>query len=427
MSTWYFEYLNFARNNLRFLSFGLLLCFTSSAGQTYFIGIFGPGIRAEFSLSHTEWGTLYLIGTLASAIVLPWSGQLLDRVDLRYFVVAVMLGLVIACLSISLTSSALMVAGAVFLLRQFGQGLTSLSGTTPMARYYGPNRGKAISIASVGYSLGEAILPVSAVLAIAMWGWRSTYQVAALSVFFLIPVALWLLRGHGERHTQHLNETSDENENSTDTSHYTRMQVLREKRFYLMMPAVLAPSYIVTAMFFHHLTLAEHKGWSAEWVTGNYWVFALATITASLLVGPMIDRFTAVRIMPLYLLPLIASMIVIGPAESSLWLLLYMALAGINSGIYFAGLNAMWAELYGTKFLGAIKSLMTALTVLASALGPVTVGLMLDNNLTMETVCFCFAGFLRSRHIFVDSWVSEKLRFCPLSLFIAICRLSSSY
>ena len=40
---------------------------------------------------------------------------------------------------------------------------------------------------------------------------------------------------------------------------------------------------------------------------------------------------------------------------------------------------------------GAIKSLMTAMTVLASALGPVSVGLMLDAGMTMNQVCSTLA------------------------------------
>ena len=391
MAFWYFEYLHFARNNLRFLGFGTLLCLTSSAGQTYFIGIFGPEIRAEFLLSHTEWGTLYLIGTLGSALLLPWSGQIIDRVDLRYFVAFVLAGLMIACLTISSVGSAVLLAFAIFLLRQFGQGLTSLGGMTSMARYYGTHRGKAIALASMGYSIGEAILPVSAVIAISLWGWRSTYQLTAVGVFLMIPVALWLLRGQRERHRQHLVQLNASEGDDSAAVSYTRRQVLQERRFYLMTPALLMPPFISTALFFHHLTLAEDKGWSAQWVTGNYWLYAAAAMATSLIAGPIIDRFTAVRIMPLYLLPLAAALLTIGPAESEWLLLPYMLLLGVNSGLYFTGSTAMWAELYGAKFLGAIKSLMTAVGVFSSAIGPVTVGLMLDADLTMETVCVVFA------------------------------------
>ena len=68
------DYWRFALANPRFLGFGFLLAFVSSAGQTYFIGVFGAGIQAEFSLDSGSWGRTYMIGTLASALVLNWTG-----------------------------------------------------------------------------------------------------------------------------------------------------------------------------------------------------------------------------------------------------------------------------------------------------------------------------------------------------------------
>ena len=45
------------------LIFGFLMTFCSSLGQTFFIGAFGPSIQNEFKLSHSEWGSIYMIGT----------------------------------------------------------------------------------------------------------------------------------------------------------------------------------------------------------------------------------------------------------------------------------------------------------------------------------------------------------------------------
>ena len=98
-------YIQLTRYHARFLMFGFLMAFVSSAGQTYFIGIFGPEIRASFDLTHTQWGTIYLVGTLCSALLLPWSGQVIDRVDLRVFSCVVLVGLVVACFTISLAQS----------------------------------------------------------------------------------------------------------------------------------------------------------------------------------------------------------------------------------------------------------------------------------------------------------------------------------
>ncbi len=46
----FIDYYAFARANLRFLAFGFLVAFTSSAGQTFFIGVFGPEVECEAML-----------------------------------------------------------------------------------------------------------------------------------------------------------------------------------------------------------------------------------------------------------------------------------------------------------------------------------------------------------------------------------------
>lgn len=387
------DYLRFARQNLRFLAFGFVVALTSSAGQTFFIGVFGPEVREAFSLSHTEWGTIYLIGTLASAIALTWTGGLIDRIDLRLFSGLVIAGLAGACLFMSATSSVVMLVIAIFLLRQMGQGLASHIASTSMARYFSGNRGKALALMSIGFTTGEALLPVIAVAAIAAWGWRDTYGATALIVLLMIPVILWLLKGHQDRHTNHMKETEiAQSSGGAAPFGKTRREMLSEWRFYLILPAAMTPSFIITAMFFHHLTLAEAKGWSSAWVTGSYWAFGTGTVISLLAAGPLIDRLTAVRIMPFYLLPLAAGLILLAPASNPFWVLPYLFLGGLNSGIYFAGLTALWAELYGVRYLGAIKSTVGALSVFASSLGPVTVGVMLDSGLTIEFVCLSSAA-----------------------------------
>ena len=388
------EYYIFARRHLRFLGFGFLLAFTSSAGQTYFIGVFGPEVRETFTLSHTEWGFIYMVGTLCSAMLLPWSGHLIDRYDLRLYTASVVTGLAIACSVMSVTPSALFLIVSIFLLRQFGQGLASHTAITSMARYMREGRGKGIAISSMGYSFGEATLPLFAVTLIAVIGWRSTYLATALGVLCLLPVILLLLRGHTARHDAHIAALErEEFEQGEARTSKTRRQMLGEGRFYLLLPALLAPSYVSTGLFFHHLTLAESKGWSDAWVTGNYWIYALCAVSASLISGPLIDRFTAARVVRFYLVPMIFGLLLLVPAESPIWVTPYMMLLGLNTGIYFTTFSSIWAELYGTRFIGGIKSLIGALGVLASALGPVSIGTLLDANFTFEQVCIVFAGF----------------------------------
>jgi MFS family permease len=371
------------------------MTFASSFGQTYFVGIFGPAVQTEFALSHTAWGTIYMIGTLASAAVLPWSGKYIDRIDLRQYASVVCAFIAFACLFMSQVSSAIMLAVAIFLLRHSGQGLMSHTAITSMGRYFHTHRGRAIAIATLGFATGEALLPFAAVIAIAAVGWRWSYGlVGILLAVGLMPTVLWLLVGHDERHHAHIARQSNREFDPTASERgWTRAEVLRDIRFYLILPGTTAPSLILTAMFFHHLNLADAKGWSHVWITGSYGIYAVATILTSLISGPLIDRLGAVRLVPFMLVPLAAGMVVVSLFDHPLTAWIYLILAGINVGIAHTAVSAMWAEIYGVTNLGAIRSVSTSLSVFASALGPVTVGGLMDLGVSIERTCLLFAAY----------------------------------
>ena len=136
-------YARFAAAHRRLIAFGFLAAFASSYGQTYFIGIFGPAIQAEFGLSHTAWGTIYMLGTLGSAILLPWTGKQIDRLDLRLYTSLVGLLAVLACVVTALAIDPVMLVIAIFLLRQSGQGLMSHVGIT-MSSFFQSNKSSLI-------------------------------------------------------------------------------------------------------------------------------------------------------------------------------------------------------------------------------------------------------------------------------------------
>jgi len=246
------QYLSFISGNRRFLSFGFLSAFISSFGQTYFIGVFGPNIQVEFALSHTQWGIIYMLGTLASAALLPWSGKFIDQMDLRRFALLVCGFSVFACAFIALSNGSIMLIMAIFLLRHSGQGLMSHMSLTSMARYFDAQRGRAIAIGSLGYAAGEASLPFIAVLLIMLLGWRWTYALAGGAMLLvLFPLCYSLLRGQEQRHHQFVQSQHYVlDTHGSQVKSWTRKQMLGDRRFYLLIPGVICPSMVSTALFF---------------------------------------------------------------------------------------------------------------------------------------------------------------------------------
>lgn len=389
--------LRFARQNARFLAFGAFAGFFSSFGQTYVIALYAEDIHLEFNLSDGEFGVVYGLATVASGTCLIWLGRLIDRIDLRHYVVAATLALAAACFLMAWAPTVIFVGLAVFTLRLSGQGLMSHIGQTSMARYFDRDRGKAISVAMIGAPLGAACFPSIIVFLSGLYGWRGSWTVfAGFVVVVVTPALLWLLLGQVQRHAAFVANLARPHDQSASAApprrHWTRGEVLRDTRFYLAVPAILAPSFIVTGFFFHQLHIVDELGWSRTWFASTYIAYGGVTIASSLIFGPLIDRLGAARLLPFNLVPLGLAMVLFAFSSDPLVSLGFMIASGITSGATFTILAALWAEVYGTRHLGAVRAFAASLSVFSTAASPALLGWLIDRGTTVPTIAIvCFA------------------------------------
>ncbi len=382
-------YIPFALRNARLLAFGFLMAFASSFGQTHFVGVFSPSIETEFGLSHTEWGTIYMAGTLASAALLPFSGRLIDRMSVKTYAIVVLLGMAAACFAIAVVPATWTLVIVIFLLRQFGQGLCQHTAVTGMVKSFDRDRGKAVAIAILGFPAGRAFLPVLAVAAIAVIGWRWSYMACGIAGLLMIPMVMWLLPGRSAGKLAAPASTG-----SGTTGDRRLGEMLRDPFFFLMLPALMAPSILETAMNFHQLTIAGMKGWSAEWVTGGYAVFAATTLVVSMFAGDLADRIGASRLMPFGLLPLAAGVLVVAYGDHYVWAWVYLGCFGLTSGLMVTCVPLLLAEVYGTRHIGAIRSFAATVSVFGSALAAPLLGLGLDAEVPLTSMGIAGAAYV---------------------------------
>lgn len=373
--------LDFLRQNSRWLSAGALLAFLSSFGQTYFISIFAGVIRAEFGLSHGEWGGIYTLGTTASAAVMIWAGVLTDKFRVRALGAIVLGLLALSCLSMSWVTSAALLPFVIFALRFTGQGMISHIAVVAMSRWFVATRGRALSIATLGFSVGEALLPLIFVSLLAVYDWRLLWLGAAVIALLGIPLLTKLLSE--ERTPQSMAEENPST--GMNSLHWTRPQVLRHRLFWFMIPALLGPSAFSTAFFFHQVHYADIKGLSHFTLVSLFPLYTFVSISAMVLTGWALDRFGTARLLPFAQLPMVLAFVTFsyatGVSGVALGILFFALTVGANSTLP----NAFWAEFFGTKHLGAIKAMATAVMVLGSAIGPGLTGLLIDRGIGLDS------------------------------------------
>ncbi len=388
------SYLRFLVHNWSFLAAGILLSLSSSYGQTFFISIFASQIMDGFALTDGGWGTAYTIATTASAVVMIWAGGLTDAFRVRALAVWVMLALALACLMMTQAPGLWWLILTVFLLRLTGQGMMSHLAVVSMARWFVANRGKALSVASIGFSIGTAFLPIIFASLLVYYDWRWLWVASAVIILLTIPLISTLLRQ--ERTPQAI--AKEAQATGMDDRHWTRAEVLRHPVFWLMVPALLGPPAWGTALWFQQVHLAEVKDWSHVAFVALFPLSTAVTVVTTFACGWAIDRFGSARILPFYMLPFAVTFVLLFQAGTIGAAAFALAIFGIGQGLQSTLASAFWAEFFGTRNLGAIKAAAGAIMVFGSAIGPGISGWLIDAGLTFPdqmpgiTLYFLFAA-----------------------------------
>ncbi|MBO6782510.1 MAG: MFS transporter [Alphaproteobacteria bacterium] len=388
-------YLRFLREHWRFVGFGVFLTLMSSFGQTFYVALYGADIRAAYDLGNAGFGAMFSAASIASALLLPSVGRLLDRVDVRVYTAVTLASLFAGMAVLSLTPDFWIFAVAMFVVRFTGQSLCVHIATTCMARYYTDERGRALGVTGMGLALGEGVLPSITVAMIAGVGWQETWLISA-ATFAAVAVILvpYLLKGHAERHRTFVERQADEARRSASGRSWTRAEVLRDPGFTAAMALLLSFPYMATAVYFHQGFIADVRGWSLETIAVGFMVLAVLKVATSLVLGGVIDRGGATRLVPVISAPFAVSLLAILLSSHPLVPLVYLGLFGVTIGMLQPVTSAFLAERYGVANLGGIRSMATAVTVMGAAVAPFTTGWLLDASVSVSALMVGFLAYL---------------------------------
>lgn len=378
----------FAFQNARWLLGGLLLTFFSSFGQTFFISLFSGEIRESFQLSDGEFGAIYMAGTLASAATLIGLGKTLDQFSISAVSSCVICALAVACLGMSFVNSWLLLLVVIYSLRLFGQGMMTHTSQTAIGRWYDADRGRAISLTSMGHQIGEALFPAIVLVLLGLYDWRITWRICAVAlVVVALPVIALLMR------VEHQPSLNNHSKVANKVRDWTRGEVVRDGVFWILCLGILAPAFIGTSVFFHQVRIVESKGWSPGVFALSFLILSVTTVLFTLIAGQLVDRYHARRILPAFLLPLGIACLVLSFGQVPLAIHGFMFLLAISYGFSSAIFGTIWPETYGTAHLGAIRAVAVAAMVFASAIGPGITGWCIDRGIGFDFQLLVMAGY----------------------------------
>ena len=379
---------------------GFAMTFASMGGQTLFIAQFNSDIRAFFQLTDGQFAGLYTLATIFSAVLIALIGQVTDKFAPRLLAIICTIGLVLMALAMSMVNHWLVLCLVLFGLRFFGQGMLPHIAQTAMARWFNRFRGRALAFSQMGYTTGEAMLPFIVTSALVVFTWREIWAFsAALMLFLLLPLIFFLLRDPPDG--KKAKARGDVNPDATSDAQLTgaewsRSKVLRDPLFYALVFGAMTLPALATIYFFHQAHLVGVKGWSVTTYTAWFPIMSITGVSVSILTGFLVDRFAAFRLLPFMYVPIGIACLIMA-TQSNVWAIpLFLLVLAIGSGMAPSIFGALWAEMYGTTHIGAVRSLAISVMVFASAAGPGIAGALIDLNINLVTqswfnAAYCFA------------------------------------
>lgn len=373
------QFLKFIRHNFKPLSYGWVLTFLSSFGQTYLISLYVIHITEAFEITEGYFGAIYAACTVLSSIIMLSIGHTVDHISVKKVSFFTILLLAFCCIGMGLSYHIAFVFLALIGLRLSGQGMLSHISFTILSKFFDKDRGKALSFSTLGFSIGEAILPILIVTLIGIFDWRiAMIGSGVLLLLYLIRLKFTDL--------SHFDKQLDNFRPSSKALFKDFFEIIKDKRFLIIMPTSFILSYTATAVIFYQYVFVEQKEWSVTLYASFFTVYAITRLLFSLFGGIWVDRFTAKTLFRFYLIPIVLGLLSFAFINSIIGALIFLILMGVTVGMAGTIKTSILAEVYGIKKLGTIRSLFTMFMVLSTALGPLIVGVMIDNGLGIDII-----------------------------------------
>lgn len=350
-----------------------LLVAATAPGQTAAVSVFIDPMIAELGISRSAVSTAYLVGTLAGAAAMPFVGRALDRFGGRRVMVVIAVVFAVALAALSTVDSIIGLTSGFVVIRMAGQGALNLAATTVVALWFHRRRGTAIGIVSAIGASAICLAPVLLERLIAHWGWRTTWLAEGIAIaVIVIPIAWFAIRDRPADLGQQPDGASHDDAAAAAAAGWgvTRAVALRTPFFWVLTTMVASIWMLVTGINFHQISLLTARGLSTAEAAGNFIPQTVASLIATFAAGNLTDRLPAKHLIVASMATLIGALALGAVVRSGTIAIVFGTLIGAAGGAVRGFEAATFARYFGTRHIGAIRGVVTSLSVGASAFGP---------------------------------------------------------
>jgi MFS family permease len=351
-------------------------------GRSQGLGLITEPLLRDLHLDRVIFAQLNLWATLAGALFAIGIGRLMDRFGARSVltVVAVTLGAIVCLMSTARGVADLAIW--ITLTRGFGQSALSVISIATVGHWFVRRIDGAMAVYSIALSVGFMAAFPAVGWMVQAYGWRAAWLAIGLALIVGLAPLCWLAV---RRSPADLGLEPDGGAEVAGTSGAGHLRPASPDVAWR--DAVATPAFWVFALgtalyglvasgigLFNESILAErHFGPDVYYQTLA--VTAMTALAGNFLGGFFATKVSLGRLLAGSLFILAGGLASLPHVVTTAQVMTWAAAMGLGGGILMVLFFSVWPRLYGRRDLGRIQGSAQALTVVASAVGPLLLAL----------------------------------------------------
>jgi MFS family permease len=362
-------------------------------GRTQGLGLITEPLLLDLGLSRVTYAQLNFWATIIGAGGAIGIGRAIDHFGSRVVLslVALALGAVVAVMS--RTQGTVDLALWLTLTRALGQSALSVVALAIVGHWFVRRIDKAMAVFSVVMSVGFMLAFPAVGWLVQTRGWRSAWLSIGLALLIVLAPLAWLIVRRSPESCG-LDPDGAPSATSHPLSGHRWQAALRTPAFWLFAIGTALYGLVASGIGLFNESILAERGFGPEVYYQTLVVTAITALAGNGLGGWLAGRVPLLTLLSLALGVLAAGVLALPFVTALAHVMVWAVAMGLGGGLIMVLFFSVWPRVFGRRDLGAIQGTAQALTVLASALGPLLLAWCVDWTGSYQSIFYLLSGVI---------------------------------